>query len=403
MSNDLNKRGPFKCKYNNHQKKKMSYSSSKRRGRVPDDDHEQHSDDEYNGNEANDPAEPTGNNEEYYEDNQEMQDDQYMHDIDNSYGAEEEEEDTIDSLREKQGLLIKECKFAEASAVQVKINSIAERKSNDQMKQYVINLMNNCENCALECNKAKRRTLREFYKREVAIRQGVTDEFAAKQNSHVKELKELEDELFVIFKERMNKKIVEYEDLITKAKTYAYRCEFQKAQELQEDANKIQEREFEARRVQFETFYKDRINQKLDKQRTELTALTQKLETSIKTLEKEKANAMAEELSTFKRKMDHEYKKVVASIKVFKYDPKQYNAMKTSAASSSGKSVASSTGSDDSLQIDPKLKPIILKDLASIYDEILSKYGISKKEEVVKPLPVTSPSRSTSRLSARKQ
>ena len=297
-----------------------------------------------------------------------------------------EEEETVEALREKQRIAIQEMNFEYADELQQKITALSEKQGDDSLRIFQAEFQNVCEECAKNYAQGRRKLLRKFYQQEVDVRRSITDEFVAKQQEHKKQIKALEETLFANFKDRMNKPIPQFDEMTNRARQAALRGEFKNAQELRDDARVVQTQELERRREQFEASYKIQINGLLDRQRLELADLTDRMNKGIEAVEKQRKAGVEQEVVAFRRRLTKEYQGMVNKVRAKKYDPrKQDNA--------------------GEVTVRPEMRPVILKDLAATFDEVLKKYGVAKVVDDSKPLPMNrgasrSPSKATSAASS---
>ena len=296
------------------------------------------------------------------------------------------EEETVDELREKQRIAIQEMNFEYADELQQKIAALSERAGDDSLRLIQTEFINICENCAKNYAKDRRQIIRQFYKKEVDVRRAITDEFVKKQEIHKQQIKKLEETLFGDFKDRMNKPIPQFDEMTNRARQAALRGEFKSAQELRDDARVVQTQELERRREQFEASYKIQINGLLDRQRLELADLTDRMTKGIESVDKQRRAAVEQEVIAFRRRLAKEYQGMIGRIRAKKYDPRRQE-------------------NNEAVVVRPEMRPVILKDLAATFDEVLKKYGVAKVDDNTKLLPtnrgsVRSPSKATSAASS---
>ena len=298
-------------------------------------------------------------------------------------GAEfaEEEEETVDDLREKQRIAIQEMNFEYADELQQKISALSERRSDDSLRLFRAELKKACEACAESYAARRRELLRQFHRQEIEVRRSITDEFVEKQQTHKMQIKKLEESLFGQFKDRMNKPIPQFDEMTTRARQAALRGEFKNAQELRDDARVVQTQELERRREQFEAHYKIQINGLLDRQRLELADLTDRMNKGLEAVEKKRKTAVEQEVVAFRRQLTKEYQRIVNLVRPKKYDPRDQSSAE--------------------LTVTAEMRPVVLKDLAATFDEVLKKFGVAKVADEEKALPSNRPGlRSPSKASS---
>ena len=297
-----------------------------------------------------------------------------------------EEEETVEDLREKQRIAIQEMNFEYADELQQKITALSEKHGDDGLRMFRAELKKSCEDCASGYAARRRKLLRSFHRQEIAVRRAITDEFVKKQTTHKQQIKNLEESLFAQFKDRMNKPIPVFDEMTQRARQAALRGEFKTAQELRDDARVLQTQELERRREQFEANYKIQINGLLDRQRLELADLTDRMNKGIESVEKKRKAGVEQEVVAFRRQLQKEYQRIVNMVRPQKYDPRDQSPPME-------------------VTVTAEMRPVILKDLAATFDEVLKKFGVAKITDEDKALPTNraalrSPSKASSAASS---
>lgn len=290
-------------------------------------------------------------------------------------------EESIDYLRQRMREAIENLDFQLASEYQRQIDEYSQDTSCDKIDNYRDKLITALTACAESSASKRKKIIKKFHTNELNERIKMDSALDDIKSRHMKELKDFEERLFLVYKDAMTKPISQHDDLIERAKLAALRCDFAQAQDYQAEAAAIKTKEQSAREESFEKMYKMKLKALLDKQRSEITSLESTYTVSISRIESTRMNALKEHTIAFKREMAKEYKRVVDSITKQRYDPKKPN----------------------SAPIDRKVIPGLLNDLEDEYKIQLVKYGLESGTVTMKPQLIAPNIRPESQMSLRMQ
>jgi hypothetical protein len=297
--------------------------------------------------------------------------------------------DSLDSLQEQKRIAIHELDFELARQLQDRITALNQKTADDLIASFHADFRQSCDECATRHARASRQILRKFHRDELAARGTITDRFVELQIRHKLEIRSLEDVLYEDFKKRMSRPIQPAVDLAEKARYAATHNDFDTAQSLRDKAREIEQAEQDKRKDNFGIFYKAQVNGLLDKQRSELTELSEKLRKDIESIEKLRQAQMGQEAALFVRNLEKGYRIARKHVRPEKGNAKGLDDSE-SVASFAPKQV---------LVVTAETRASVLKDLEAAFDDTLKRFGIGADE--VAPLSSRPASRVASRPSGR--
>lgn len=293
----------------------------------------------------------------------------------------EEPIDTVETLKEKQNEAIENLNFQLAGELQAQIEALSNDTSLSKIEDYKSQLTDVLTKCAKRNRQKRAKMLREWHAKELEERIKMNDSLDELKQQHLLELKAVEEKLFEVYKERMTKPIALYDELIERAKLTAKRCEFQQAQEFQDQADAARAAEEDKREELFKEVYKSRMKAVLEKQRSEILKLTADHSVSLEKVLKGREEDIHEREKAFKREMIKEYKRIVDTVTRAKYDPKKATQN----------------------LINRTLVPELLNELEDEYNNLMVKFGLESVEVMKKPKLIAPGVRPESQMSLRMQ
>lgn len=308
-------------------------------------------------------------------------------------------QEQINALKQQIQDLIEDLDFQGAQELQEQIDQLEKDTHSQVVDDYAQQFLDSCEDIASHHFAKRNRLIRRFTKKEIDVRTKMDNDFTKLKSDHITDLMKLEKRLFESYKNMMSKPISAYDEMIQRAKSTAKLGDFSKAQEYQEQAEKIQINEELKRETQFkETIYKPAMNALLDTQSQQISEFTLSARLSIDDIIKKRSNEIVNENEDFRRKLNRLYRRSCDEVSRCKRDAVN-NTMKTTKKVDDNKSSVT----QNVMYLDQKLKSILLNKLEDTFTEILAKYGIQQPESAQKPKLIVSTHKPGATLSLRMQ
>ena len=289
--------------------------------------------------------------------------------------------DTVETLKEKQHEAIENLDFQYARELQAQIDALSSDNSLSKIDEYKKQLTDSLTKCARTNRRLRAEMLQKLHSEELEERIRFNDALNEMKQAHLREMKALEEKLFLLYKETMMKPIALYDELIERAKLTAMRCEFQKAQDFQDQADAAKEAEEHNREEIFKEVYKSRMGQIFERHKGELRDLTAQFNLAVETVQKRREEAIQDRAKAYRREMQKAYQKVVDTITRAKYNPRK--AKQT--------------------LVNRKMLPELLNEIEDEYKQQLVKWGLEEVEVGKKPKLLAPGVRPESQMSLRMQ
>ena len=289
--------------------------------------------------------------------------------------------DTVETLKEKQHEAIENLDFQYARELQAQIDALSSDNSLSKIDEYKKQLTDSLTKCARTNRRLRTEMLQKLHSEELEERIHFNDALNEMKQVHLREMKALEEKLFLLYKETMMKPIALYDELIERAKLTAMRCEFQKAQDYQDQADAAKEAEEHNREEIFKEVYKSRMGQIFERHKGELRDLTAQFNLAVETVQKRREEAIQDRAKAYRREMQKAYQKVVDTITRAKYNPRK--AKQT--------------------LVNRKMLPELLNEIEDEYKQQLVKWGLEEVEVGKKPKLLAPGVRPESQMSLRMQ
>lgn len=292
---------------------------------------------------------------------------------------EEEDIDLLESLKEELKRKIDELDFEEAAAIQRQIDDLSKGNTTETVQEYLDKLEEQCSQIGRKNIRQRKQLLTKYHNKEVAIRTQYSESFQSLKEKHVRDLKNLENQLFIMYKEKMNKPYATYNELIERAKKTASRAEYEEAKEIQHQAELEKEKERQEREDKFKEVYKAKMNTLLESQKSEIRALGNETQMMVERVEKKRLVKLAKANMLFKKDMSRVYKKFVDAATITKFDARKRNITR----------------------VPPELQPTLLNEMEDKYIALQVKYGLLEPELVKKKSLIVSQAPPSSQLPSR--
>jgi hypothetical protein len=285
----------------------------------------------------------------------------------------------IQVLKDLQLQAINARDFKRAAELQSAITELANQNASVQVAELTSALIATLRHIVTVSVRRRAQLVRTLHNTEIHDRQAIEDQFEELTQRHVGELRDLEEQLFQAYKDKMTKPILLYDQLSEQSRQTALLTDFARAQELQDRANDAQKSELESRENTFRDLYKMRMNALLIRQANEITKQGAEASESMEWFEKRRSQELKDETNRLKRELYREYKRAVDTV------TRPFNP---------------SVPAPKTPRVDPKLVPDCLNGIEDAYKTVLVQCGLAEVE-VVKGSMIAPGFRPESQLSVR--
>jgi hypothetical protein len=195
-----------------------------------------------------------------------------------------------------------------AREVQQKIDQLQSEDVDDQLNEFRQDLDRHLDVTANDHRRHRSRLLKSLHRRELAERRAIDSALESTRSRQLAQLAALHGTLFEEFRTELEKPIPRYNELIDKVRIYGSRCDFERAQQNQDEAQDIFNAETARRKELFDRSYKAQITACLRQQEADLDALERGGKDAVAAIEKEREITLAREHASFRRNLARKYK-----------------------------------------------------------------------------------------------
>jgi hypothetical protein len=224
------------------------------------------------------------------------------------------DESELESLQREQEEAIEALDFQLARSIQTRIDNLNTAGAFSVIDEKSAELRRAVDHLAGAWRRNREHLIQKFHVLEFNERTRADTEFGQLRNRHLGELTDLKSKLFDEYKRDMSKPIPKYDDLLEQARGNAVRADFDRAQKNQEDAERVLHEERDRREATFRKSYKSQLRNLLARQGVEVEGLAKRTRDGVGDLEKRRTKEIGDNTSTFRRKLEREYKWAVDCI-----------------------------------------------------------------------------------------
>ena len=194
---------------------------------------------------------------------------------------------------------INELKFEEAKVAKQALATKKETDSTNLIEKIKSDIEKAAKQAKEQWDQAIIQIDEKYEQDELNIRQKIATTFHVLQDQHKEQLMEIEKKFAIEILKSIERPVPAQIALQTQAKKVAREGELDGAIKLREESDQSKEKELQNRRSQIEELFKGQKEKAAEKQKKELTVLTEKLEKSLVDLQKERDQQYVEKERVF--------------------------------------------------------------------------------------------------------
>ena len=219
---------------------------------------------------------------------------------------------SLEELEKLKVKYIETYKYKKAKQIDEEIKKQRNRKLQKLNQTSIQAINSDIDKLYNEYKEIQKNTEVTYKKKELEKREEISDQFQDIQTRHIGELVKIEKEFALAVIREQKRPIPEVNAILEQSKKVAYNDDFQCADRLRKKASRIRDEQLAARRSVVDLQYNEIRIKALNKQRTEIDILKNKLYNSIENIDAQFRNESISNERAFKNLLIAYQQKVIA-------------------------------------------------------------------------------------------